>query len=178
MNGFNSESPTEIQRVATKTVDPVLVKSLLRGMLRLPIEKQVRFKSIGKTPSLTVTLIYDRGQDRGRVRQEITSIADEFMVNAVLAAMGNDLNPIQEIKAEEHPVEDIDHNFELVMFKKFLQSAYEMRIKTDWISPQNIRYLHAEFVISYKSTARFFLQRDKEVERLLDEAFITKQNSL
>ena len=88
-------------------VDAVFVNRFINCMIRIPTEVRLRFKTISNTPAIIVRLTYKK-----RKKEKLTTIANGELINAVIAAMGNQLKPIQEFQTNgNYVVEDTSENF-------------------------------------------------------------------
>lgn len=152
--------------VNKNTVDRVFIDRFIKAMIRLPKEVRLRFRNINNLPSVKLMIIYN-----DRIREELSSLASESLINAIIKAMGSNLKPIQELNSEENlSVEEIKTGkFELEMFEHFIKSNYRMAIGEDFISPKGERFLHAILSIGYKRDIHFYLKRDEHIEALLKE---------
>lgn len=160
----------ENKNLVNNTVDTVFVTRFINGMLRLPTEIRLRFKTLNNMPAITVTLTYI--DKKGRfIKEELTSIANGELINAVISAMGHNLEPIQAFKRDgNNIVEEYSTKFELEMFEKFMESPYLLKIEDDFISPNGDRFLHAIFSIGYHNDIHFYLRRNEHIEELLNKA--------
>lgn len=150
----------------SNTVDTVFVNRFINGMMRIPTEIRLRFKTINNIPAVTVTLTY-----KSRIKETLTTIANGELISAVIAAMGNQLKPIQEFQANgNHAVEETSENFELEMFETFICSQHQLKLEDDFISSSGNRFLHAIFTIGFHHDVHFYLKRDEHIEELLNEA--------
>ena len=105
----------------TNTVDTVFINRFVNGMMRIPTEIRLRFKTINNIPAVTVTLTY-----KSRIKETLTTIANGELISAIIAAMGSQLKPIQEFQTNgNHIVEDTSENFELEMFEAFIHSQHQ-----------------------------------------------------
>lgn len=155
-----------------KSIDSFFIDRFLKGVLRLPTEIRLRFKAINGTPAIKVYLTY-----QNRIKETLTTIANESLINAVIAVMGGNLKPIQEFASNGNTaVEESSENFELEMFQTFIRSKYRLTIEEDFISPSGGRFLHAVFSIGYHSQIHFYLKRDEHIEELLNEVLTSKAN--
>nr|WP_321375510.1 hypothetical protein [uncultured Bacteroides sp.] len=152
--------------VNKNTVDRVFIERFIKAMIRLPKEVRLRFKSVNKLPSIKVTIIYNN-----IIREELSSLANESLINAIIKAMGSSLKSIQELKSEDElTVEEIStDNFEQEMFERFIKSNHRLAIGEDFISPKGDRFLHAVLSIGYKRDIHFYLKRDESIEKSLNE---------
>lgn len=152
--------------VNTNTVDRVFIERFIKAMIRLPKEVRLRFRSVNKFPAVKLSIIYN-----DRIREELSSLASEPLINAIIKAMGSSLKSIQELKSEEElSVKEIStDNFEKDMFEHFIKSNYRMAIGEDFISHNGDRFLHAILSIGYKRDIHFYLKRDESIEKSLDE---------
>lgn len=147
-------------------VDAVFVNRFINGMIRIPTEVRLRFKTISNTPAIIVRLTYKK-----RKKEKLTTIANGELINAVIAAMGNQLKPIQEFQTNgNYVVEDTSENFELEMFEAFIRSQHQLELEDDFISSYGDRFLHAIFTIGFHHDVHFYLKRDEHIEGLLNEA--------
>ena len=95
-----------------KSIDPIFMDRFLKGVLRLPTEIRLRFKTINGAPAIKVCLTY-----QSRIKETLTTIANESLINAVIAAMGSNIKPIQGFTSNGNKiVEESSENFELEMF--------------------------------------------------------------
>lgn len=155
-----------IVEAKNNTVDTVFVNRFINGMIRIPTEVRLRFKTINNTPAITVTLTY-----KSRIKENLTTVANGELINAVIAAMGNQLKPIQEFQTNgNYVVEDTSENFELEMFEAFIRSQHQLKLEDDFISPYGDRFLHAIFTIGFHHDVHFYLKRNEHIEELLNEA--------
>lgn len=152
--------------VNKNTVDRVFIDRFIKAMIRLPKEVRLRFRSANKFPAVKLSIIYN-----DRIREELSSLASEPLINAIIAAMGSRLKSIQELKSEEElSVEEIStDNFEKDMFEHFIKSNHRLAIGEDFISPNGDRFLHAILSIGYKRDIHFYLKRDESIEKSLNE---------
>lgn len=149
-----------------KSIDSFFIDRFLKGVLRLPTEIRLRFKTIDGRPAIKVYLTY-----QNRIKETLTTIANESLINAVIAAMGKNIKPIQEFQTNgNHVVEDTSENFELEMFEAFIHSQHQLKLEDDFISPYGDRFLHAIFTIGFRHDVHFYLKRDEHIEELLNEA--------
>lgn len=156
--------PTAVEE-NKNTVDTVFVNRFTNGMMRIPTEIRLRFKTINGIPAITATLTYN-----SRIKETLTTIANGELISAVIAAMGNQLKPIQEFQTNgNHAVEDTSENFELEMFKAFIRSQHQLKLEDDFISSNGGRFLHAVFTIGFHHDVHFYLKRDGHIEELLNE---------
>lgn len=164
---INLSNQSEETSVRTdKSIDSIFIDRFLKGVLRLPTEIRLRFKTINGAPAIKVDLTY-----KSRIKETLTTIANESLINAVIAAMGSNIKPIQEFQTNgNHAVEDISENFELEMFEAFIRSQHQLKLEDDFISPYGDRFLHAIFTISYHHDVHFYLKRNEHIEELLNEA--------
>ena len=152
------------------TVDTVFVNRFINGMMRIPTEIRLRLKTLNEKPAITVTFTY-RDKKGRLIKEELTTIANGELINAVISAMGSDLKPIQAFKTEgNNTVEETSSDFELEMFEAFMESSYHLKIEDDFISPRGDRFLHAVFSIGFHYDIHFYLKRDEHIEELLNEA--------
>ena len=165
---MNIKFLTQVTVVEEKsnTVDTVFVNRFINGMMRIPTEIRLRFKTINNTPAVTVTLTY-----KSRIRETLTTIANGELISAIIAAMGSQLKPIQEFQTNgNHAVEDTSENSELEMFEAFIRSQHQLKLEDDFISPYGDRFLHAIFTIGFHHDVHFYLKRNEHIEELLNEA--------
>lgn len=150
----------------SNTVDTVFVNRFINGMMRIPTEIRLRFKTINNIPAVTVTLTY-----KSRIKETLTTIANGELISAIIAAMGSQLKPIQEFQTNDnHAVEETSENFELEMFEAFIRSQHQLKLEDDFISPYGDRFLHAIFTIGFHHDVHFYLKRNEHIEELLNEA--------
>lgn len=160
----------ENQISVNNTIDTVFVTRFLNGMLRIPIEIRLRFKTLNNMPAITVTLTY-RDKKGRLIKEELTTIANGELINAVISAMGSNLKPIQAFQKDgNNIVEETSNNFELEMFESFIESSYRLKIEDDFISSNDDRFLHAVFSIGFHYDIHFYLKRDEHIEELLNKA--------
>ena len=137
------QSIAENQVLVNNTIDTVFVTRFLNGMLRIPTEIRLRFKTLNNMPAITVTLTY-RDKKGRLIKEELTTIANGELINAVISAMGSNLKPIHAFQTEgNNTIEETSTNFELEMFEKFMESSYHLKIEDDFISSNGDRFLHA-----------------------------------
>lgn len=118
------QSIAENQVLVNNTIDTVFVTRFLNGMLRIPTEIRLRFKTLNNMPAITVTLTY-RDKKGRLIKEELTTIANGELINAVISAMGSNLKPIHAFQTEgNNTIEETSTNFELEMFEKFMESSY------------------------------------------------------
>lgn len=161
MNIYFLTQPT-VAEEKTNTVDTVFINRFVNGMMRIPTEIRLRFKTINNIPAITVTLTY-----KSRIKETLTTIANGELISAVIAAMGSQLKPIQEFQTNgNHAVEDTSENFELEMFEAFIRSQHQLKLEDDFISPYGDRFLHAIFTIGFHHDVHFY----QHIEELLNEA--------
>ena len=157
--------PTAVEE-NKNTVDTVFVNRFINGVMRIPTEIRLRFKTINNIPAVTVTLTY-----KSRIKETLTTIANGELISALIAAMGSQLKPIQGCQTNgNHVVEDTSENFELEMFEAFIRSQHQLKLEDDFISPYGDRFLHAIFTIGFHHDVHFYLKRDEHIEELLNEA--------
>lgn len=160
------------QILINNTIDTVFVTRFINGMLRIPTEIRLRFKTLNEKPAITITFTY-KGKNGRPIKEELTTIANGELINAVISAMGSDLQPIQAFKTEgNNTVEETSSNFELEMFEAFMESSYHLKIEDDFISPSGVRFLHAVFSIGFHYDIHFYLKRDEHIEELLNKALV------
>lgn len=153
-----------------KSIDSIFIDRFIKGALRLPTEIRLRFKTINGAPAIKVHLTY-----QSRIKETLTTIANESLINAVIAAMGSNMKPIQEFTNDGNKaVKESSENFELEMFETFIRSQYRLTIEDDYMSTSGNRFLHAIFSIGYHSQIHFYLKRDEHIEELLNEAMTTQ----
>lgn len=161
------------QSVRTNTVDTVFVSRFINGMINIPSEMRLRFRTINGAPAIEVSFAYFIKEKRQILK--LSSMANESLIDAVIAAMGSNLKPIQKFKEEGNKdVVETTKNFELEMFETFIRSYYQLKIEDDFISPRGDRFLHAIFSIGYRNNIHFYIKRDEHIEELLNEAFAPK----
>ena len=164
------QAVAENQILVNKTIDTVFVTRFLNGMLRIPTEIRLRFKTFNEKPAITVTLTY-RDKKGRLIKEELTTIANGELINAVISAMGSDLKPIHAFQTEgNNTIEETSTNFELEMFEKFMESSYHLKIEDDFISSNGDRFLHAVFSIGFQYDIHFYLKWDEHIEELLNKA--------
>lgn len=164
INLVNQSEETSVR--TDKSINPIFTDRFLKGVLRIPTEIRLRFKTINGVPAIKVTLTY-----KERIKETLTTIANESLINAIIATMGSNLKLIQEFVSDGNKtVEESSENFELDMFETFIRSQYHLNIEEDFISTSGDRFLHAVFSISYHREVHFYLKRDEHIEKLLDEA--------
>ena len=93
------QSIAENQVLVNNTIDTVFVTRFLNGMLRIPTEIRLRFKTLNNMPAITVTLTY-RDKKGRLIKEELTTIANGELINAVISAMGSNLKPIHAFQTE------------------------------------------------------------------------------
>lgn len=93
------QSIAENQVLVNNTIDTVFVTRFLNGILRTPTEIRLRFKTFNEKPAITVTLTY-RDKKGRLIKEELTTIANGELINAVISAMGSNLKPIQAFQTE------------------------------------------------------------------------------
>ena len=163
---INFLTQTTVVEEKSNTVDTVFVNRFINGMMRIPTEIRLRFKTINNIPAVTVTLTY-----KSRIKETLTTIANGELISAIIAAMGSQLKPIQEFQTKgNHVVEDTSENFELEMFEAFIRSQHQLKLEDDFISPFGDRFLHDIFAIGFHHDVHFYLKRDEHIEELLNEA--------
>ena len=64
----------------SNTVDTVFVNRFINGMMRIPTEIRLRFKTINNIPAVTVTLTY-----KSRIKETLTTIANGELISAIIA---------------------------------------------------------------------------------------------
>ena len=112
------QSIAENQVLVNNTIDTVFVTRFLNGMLRIPTEIRLRFKTLNNMPAITVILTY-RDKKGRLIKEELTTIANGELINAVISAMGSNLKPIHAFQTEgNNTIEETSTNFELEMFEK------------------------------------------------------------
>lgn len=164
------QSIAENQGLVNNTIDTVFVTRFLNGMLRTPTEIRLRFKTLNNMPAITVTLTY-RDKKGRLIKEELTTIANGELINAVISAMGSNLKPINAFQEDgNNIVEETSNNFELEMFEAFMESSYHLKIEDDFISSNGDRFLHAVFSIGFHYDIHFYLKRDEHIEELLNKA--------
>lgn len=164
INLANQSEETSVR--TEQSIDSIFIDRFLKGVLRLPTEIRLRFKTINGAPAIKVDLTY-----KSRIKETLTTIANESLINAVIAAMGSNIKPIQEFTSNGNKVvEESSENFELEMFETFIRSQYRLNIEEDFISTSGNRFLHAVFSIGYHNEIHFYLKRDEHIEELLNEA--------
>lgn len=120
------QSIAENQVLVNNTIDTVFVTRFLNGMLRIPTEIRLRFKTLNNMPAITVILTY-RDKKGRLIKEELTTIANGELINAVISAMGSNLKPIHAFQTEgNNTIEETSTNFELEMFEKFMESSYHL----------------------------------------------------
>ena len=157
--------------LVNNTIDTVFVTRFLNGILRIPAEIRLRFKTLNNMPAITVILTY-RDKKGRLIKEELTTIANDELINAVISAMGSNLKPIHAFQENgNNIVEETSNNFELEMFESFIESSYRLKIEDDFISSNGDRFLHAVFSIGFHYDIHFYLKRDEHIEELLNKAF-------
>ena len=109
------QTVAENQISVNNTIDTVFVTRFINGMLRIPTEIRLRFKTLNNMPAITVTSTY-RDKKGRLIKEELTTIANGELINAVISAMGSNLKPIHAFQTEgNNTIEETSTNFELEM---------------------------------------------------------------
>ena len=66
----------------SNTVDTVFVNRFINGMMRIPTEIRLRFKTINNIPAVTVTLTY-----KSRIKDTLTTIANGELISAMVTML-------------------------------------------------------------------------------------------
>lgn len=165
MNLNLEEFESENKVVKSPTVDEAFVDQFINAIEKCPYEVRLRFKTFDFLPGIRLTMYHT-----GRFKEELSSIANDSLINSIIRAMGGKLDAILDYRREgDKSIKDTTDNFELEMFECFIKSKYRLSIEKDFISDKGNKFLHAVCSISKRRDIHFYLKRDEHIEALLKE---------
>ena len=145
-------------------VDMVNVNRLIKALELTPDRICLRFQTRCEMPAIKVFLTYANG-----TREEFGTLANSSLINAVHKDMIFDMNHLKEFR--EHGNKDIidkRENFELEMFKEYVNSTLPMSIREDFITNKGDRFSQVVFTtLNPQAVIYFCVKQTVEVENLL-----------
>ena len=156
----------EVANVVKETINPSFIKDMIRGFVNIPTEVIMRPKAIGKYLQISVTMAYQNG----KIKRTYKTFVDSDLIQAMIDALGNDLEAIQAYKIEEHEVEEFEQDMAEELFRQLLNSEHSCYFGEDLVTTKGESYLCAKFNIGYKKEIHFCLKRTEELEKSIFEA--------
>lgn len=145
-------------------VDMVNINRLIKALELAPERTCLRFQTRNGMPAIKVLLTHTNG-----TREEFGTLANASLINAVYRAMIFDMSPLKEF--QEHGDKNImeeRENFELDMFKEYIDSTFPMSIREDFITSKGERYAQVVFTtLNPQAIIYFCVKQTEEVENLL-----------
>jgi len=120
------QAVAENQILVNNTIDTVFVTRFLNGMLRIPTEIRLRFKTFNEKPAITVTLTY-RDKKGRLIKEELTTIANGELINAVISAMGSNLKPIHAFHSKRMAI-TLWKKPQIILSWKCLKNSWNLHI--------------------------------------------------
>lgn len=150
----------------TAVVDQQVVNDLFQAFIEIPQEVVVSFKNEDGFLKMVVKMNH-----RDKLYRKYKTCADAKLVEYILGAMrGMISGALEAYKTEEHPLEALEVDPRIELFRQFINSPLKCRFDTDFVANNGDRYVLATFNISYHKQVKFCLKRTEEVESIINDA--------
>ena len=150
----------------TNKVDMVNINRIIKTLELIPERVCLRFQTKNGMPGIKLLLTHENG-----TREEISTLANASLIDAIRKAMLFDMEPLKEFQeCGDKEVTEERENFELDMFKEYIASTLPMTIREDFITNKGDRYAQVVFsTLNPQSVIYFCVKHTEEVENLLYE---------